>query len=445
MAKQDWTIRGNILVRNTLESIRENFGATSPLVGITVKVQVRSKVFSKWGTWATWAKVETNSNGFFSVTKRKGSDRRQFRIKILLDDEELRVKEGGSFSTNNDGFPLEVNSIDLTDKDWFEILDDKDTGTERRAGLHNLGNLTVTNGRTRRLCEIWNLYQKAIDTVSDFGSKFSFTEKVVIKYPMNIGAVSYANPANHHVYIANSYDNDTSFTDADSVLLHELMHIWAYHHSTGELGMAVQLAKHQNTHQGMRFSSGRENTTFVPFMEAFAEWASVKLIKEICNRTVLMDRSVYDEHPHYPLSRAHISATFSTSERNYENMDYTERGWYSLFNILCYKRLGSCNFNNPNTYAEPTGINNRSKRIALSFKDVLEVFLKNSSAGLNKILSKSEMNFDDFLSRAKKIHEILTSEKIEEIKTYLDPNSTVNPNAITVVKKGKIKAVSKPL
>ncbi|MEL6986344.1 MAG: hypothetical protein AAGK97_00800 [Bacteroidota bacterium] len=434
MAKQDWTIRGTLRVRNTIDIIRETFGEFSPLAGVTVKVQVRSKVLTGWGTWATWGKLETNSNGFFSITKRKGSDRRQFRFKILLDDEDLRVKEGGSFSTNNDGFPIEVHGLDLTDKDWFEIFDDKDTGTERKAGLHNLGNIDISAGRTRRLCEIWNLYQRAIDVMDDFGSRFKFKDKLVIKYPMNIGAISYANPVNHHVYISNSYDSDSRFVRASSVLLHELMHIWSYDYSKGEFGMAYQLAKHQDVHQGMRGdNSTRENTEFVPFMEGFAEWASIKLAREICNRNVIMDASVYDDGPHKPLSRAHISAPFRASERNYQNMDYSERGWYSFFNILCFKRLGHCDFNSNGTFAEPnlSGINLRSKRIALSFKDVLEVFLKNSSAGLNDVLKKTEMNFDSFLNRAKKIHDVLDDEKIDEIKTYLDPNSTTNPNDLS--------------
>jgi len=45
------------------------------------------------------------------------------------------------------------------------------------------------------------------------------------------------------------------------------MHQWAYDHSTGEDAMAWQLLKHGTTHQA------RENTTYVPFHEGFAEWS----------------------------------------------------------------------------------------------------------------------------------------------------------------------------
>jgi hypothetical protein len=426
MAKQTWKVEGRVEVRHTLPELQTIRGNTSPLKGITVRVQARSKVPFGWGTWASWGKVTTNDDGEFSVTKTKGSDRRQFRIKILFDDDRLRLKEGDetSVSFGGNGFPVDVN-LDLTDKDWFVIHDDSDSTPDgRRAGTHDLGALRAEPMRVRRLADMWVLVGLVLDDLDRMGSAFGLDRKQVMKFPMGIGngaasSASYSNPVNGTVYIKGDEFHART-------IIHELMHQWAYDRTRGEDGMAWQLAKHGTTH------AARENTTFVPFHEAFADWAPYELLRRISNHaltTFQEDNS--DSIPGRPYSRAYLGAALGPSERNLDNVDYTERGWRSLFTLLTWDTVDTLDFDVSGRYADDSGQPDfacRGLRTGLTFKQVLEAINTHSNIpGADRPWRNHELNVDDFLARAQRVHEQLTDAAVAGIKECLDPEATGSP------------------
>lgn len=425
-AAEQWTVTGKIKVAHLMPELKEAFGSSNGLAGIQVRLHARSNVLGAWGTWNSWGVVRTGADGGFRFSEEHGSDRRQFKIEILFDSDALRIKEGQetSIGLNNQGFPIDID-FDLTDKDWHLIHNDEDKGVQdgRKAGLTNLGDVMINRTVVKKHADIWFLYNKIFSKMNSFGNDFSFGKKITLKYPMGVGnnassSASYCNPLNNNIYLKEDHFNASTAT-------HELFHAWAYFHSTGEDGMVWQLAKHQTTHQA------RENTTFVAFHEGFAEWASYKVLEEITDGRLknFIQSSGFDK-PHFPLNRNFIGAALSSSERFLANVDCTERGWHSLFNILTYDALGSCNFNESSSTIFALRVENVScpnAALRYSLKQVLSVFMKNTNQGLNSELKREEMNFGSFLNRAKAILPGFTEEKMKQVKVYLDPNAKENP------------------
>src|SRR5690606_28315330 len=105
---------------------------------------------------------------------------------------------------------------------------------------------------------------------------------------------------------------------------HELMHLWAYQHSKGEMGLAWQLLLHGSTHDG------RQNRTWVAFHEAFAEWAGNLLYSEIYDRPATIYGDV-DAHTGTTLdNRAVPFSRRFLRERGIRwlaDLDHFEYGW----------------------------------------------------------------------------------------------------------------------
>jgi hypothetical protein len=420
---EKWTVKGRIVVDHVLPELTEMLGSRSAVGGITVKVSARSKIPLGWGTWNAWDTVTTGAGGQFAVTNEKGSDRRQFKVQILFDSSKLRIKEGQEtkFQLGSDGFPVDID-LDLTDKDWHEVYSDKDTDAERRAGVHDLGDILVSAAVVRKHADAWILYNKVIDLMESYGAEYIFKGRIVMKYPMSLSGSSwssYWNPLNGHGYIKE--DQFNAYT-----LLHELTHKWEYDHCTGESSMAWQLAKHGDTHQS------RENTTHVPFLETFADFGAVKILQEISGGKLknFLQGARYSKADH-PFSREYIGGNLSDQERNLANLDYTERGWYGLFSLLTFPYLDRIDVDR--SFTDVNGEDSRyaflslfsalsDLRLGYSFKDVLSVFLTNPGKNIDGVLKTQEMNFRDFLNRAGKILTGLDAEKIKRLKSMLNPS-----------------------
>jgi hypothetical protein len=194
--------------------------------------------------------------------------------------------------------------------------------------------------------------------------------------------------------------------------------------------MAWQLAKHGTTHQT------RENTTFVPCHEEFADRGAHRLLKEITGGKLLnFKEDVAWKYPDLPLSRSYVGAALATSERRLANVDFTERGWHSLFNILTIPYLDRCDFNRTITESDTefcflalfSTTSCPEVRTGYSFKDVLSVWLKHPGKGIDSFMGNGDLDFFHFLGRAGAILPEFEDEKIKMVKTCLDPNSTVNP------------------
>ena len=136
-----------------------------------------------------------------------------------------------------------------------------------------------------------------------------------------------------------------------------------------------------------------------------------------------------------PLSRSYVGAALAASERKLANVDFTERGWHSLFNILTLPYLDRCDFNRSLTeqdvefafYALFTSNSCPEVRLAYTLKEVLSVWLKYPGKGINSFMGNGDLDFFHFLARAGAILPGFEQEKIKLVKTCLNPNSTVNP------------------
>lgn len=422
---EQWTIKGRLVVDHLLPELVEMHGSRSALAGIQVKVSARSKVLTAWGTWNAWDTVITGTDGHFQVSKDKGSDRRQFKVQILFDSDMLRIKEGKQTSVEigADGFPIDVD-IDLTDKDWQEVFNDKDHDTERKAGVHDLGDIVVTDAVARKHGEIWIHYNAILDLFASFGPALAFKDKIVVKYPMSISpqaSASYWNPLNGHGYIKEDEFNTY-------VLTHELMHAVEYPICSGETSMVWQLIKHGTTHQE------RENTTYVPFLESFADFAAVKVLQAISDGKLqnFLEHAPYTR-PDHPFYRGYIGKILKDDERNLANLDYTERGWYGLFSVLTFAFLDRIDVDR--TFTDVNGEDDHyafeslfsaisDLKLGFTLQQLLSVFLARPSASVKAVISTDEMNFRDFLDRAGKILPGLDADTIRSVKSMLNPVGT---------------------
>ena len=428
---EKWTIKGRIVVDHLLPELSKAFGAREGVPKLVVRVSARSKVLSGWGWWNSWGQVTTKADGSFTVSENQGGDRRQFKVEVLFDSDRLRLKEGQETSIRLDGqgFPLDIE-FDLTDKDWFEVHDDENDGAPngRQAGVINLGDIAVTGAVAHRLADAWCLYGRVMDLLENYGPAYSVSKRITVKYPMGLAgnaaaSSSYSNPVNRAVYI-----KEGQFTSR--TLIHEFMHQWDYDHSTGEDAMAWQLAKHGSTHQA------RENTTFVPFREAFADWVAHRLLIEITGGEVRnFIEDVAWKYPELPLARTYVGAALADSEKKLANVDFTERGWHSLFNILTYPYLDRCDFNRSITDGDPefcfvaifSTQSNPEVRTGYSLQQVLSVWLKYPGKQIDQFMGNGDLDFFHFLARAGAILPDLEAEKIRVIKMCLNPNATENP------------------
>jgi hypothetical protein len=194
--------------------------------------------------------------------------------------------------------------------------------------------------------------------------------------------------------------------------------------------MAWQLLKHGDTHQS------RENTTYVPCLEGFAEWASAKALQEVTDRKLLnFEEDIYWKYPDLPLTRAYLAAAFGAEKPLLANVDYTERGWHSLFNVLTHPFLDKCDFNRPITPSDDeycfvavfSSTACPEVRLGYSLRDVLSIFLEHPAQGIDGPLKVGDLNFRDFLQRAGKVLGGLSEDRIKMVKSCLNPNATANP------------------
>jgi hypothetical protein len=270
MAKTTWTVKGKIAVAHQLAELIDKFDGESPLKGIEVKISAKAKVpIIGWGTWNSWGTVRTNSKGEFSISKSKNHDLRRFKIEVKFQDDDLAVRHEHATSS-------------LTKVKWYTIIEE--SSKEHKAGTVDFNQRTFKSGgkhdrgdfEARRHADIWVLYQMVIDHVAAMGSDFAFTTQVKVKYPHNgitgdAVEAPYANPTTKVIYIVKNSRGDYFNTDT---LLHELGHIYAYNHVSGEICLTEGLLMDGSTH-------GLVDDHCVAFHEGFAQYWSDKLREEL--------------------------------------------------------------------------------------------------------------------------------------------------------------------
>lgn len=418
LTKCTFTIRGILKVKHDrLGELEEKYGE-SALKNVKVKISAKKK---RRASWSKWGKTTTNLDdveGGFRLSKRKSCKDRYIRVQVKFQSDDLEIRHKRSSSS-------------ATKVKWYTVYESEG---KHEPGTIQLGELVFREGgendlgdfEARSHAELWVLYNKVFSKLRSMGSDLAFKDKVKVKYPHDSFVLpdareaSYANPVNHVIYIIKNsvYDDFSTGT-----LLHELMHIWAYQHTRGELGLALELIKNGTTH-------GTVDKTWVAFHEGFAEYAKDKL-KEI----------LFKKGSRLPYNRdaltwgIPIGASESSRDvlENLNDIQHNDEGWRSALHLLTTKNLYLYDFKEPNTGTMPTDTYIVKKSFVkkakcaqpnIAFSDVLGVFLSKSGY---KNITKKEMNVEDFFARASGIIEGFDEEVKEKYLKLLDPNRTVQP------------------
>ena len=446
MAKDRWTVKGHIKLKHNNQTISKNYPDIVPLKDLKVKVYAREKIAGIWGPYKSWGSTYTDKDGFFKITKDKDKSNRQFKIKVLFKDDELKIYPDNEGFINNiieklsatfgikgviteeiAELLMEQTSRLAYDVKWYTIYKEDKHDKDHKRGVVNLGDLVFGNGSEdlrNSIAEahalIWFIYKEVFNYIDKLEGKVGFNKKktIAIKYPHSLKVIekkenSYANPLNNVIFIIkNRYRDDL---DIDT-LIHELCHILTYQNSKGEDSMAWQLLIHGSTHDNVKKS-------FVAFYEGIAEKFSNIIIKDIFGEDSEIYGGVIDNGK--PFSRSFLSGVGVTK---LADVDKSEYAWISLINMLMIDKLAGYDFNTSGTYAAYTSMpKKRCTNPSLSFADILSIFQPKASAGYTKILHKNEMNLDDFLERVDAYFKLDIKDAFKQI---LDPKSNKNPSEL---------------
>ncbi|MFT7624070.1 MAG: hypothetical protein ACI9WU_003256 [Myxococcota bacterium] len=397
-----YTVRGTVQVDHALDTINTQWG-TSALANIQVKLYAKKKVWGIWATWGSWGTTTTDANGQFSITKSKSCDARRFKVKVKFDSDELEIRH-------------ETSTSSATKVTWYTILKETSGNHGSAAGTKDLGTFSFESGGDEALgdaeprdhADIWVLYQAAIAELASFGSDFEFTRQVKIKYPHDgiVGdsiEASYANPFTQVIYIISNTETDALTTNT---LLHELMHIWAYQHSTGESGLVLELLMDGSTHDA-------QEEPFVAFHEGFASYGN----------DMLQECLFGDDEPK-PFARPALADDFA----DLDEVTRRDDGVESALHLLTLENVHRYNFDttSSDTVTQKTlTMVGTCEDPTMTFKDVLSVFNADSGAGHSSSLDDSEMDIESFFERAADI-----VDGFDHADLYLDltdPTGTENP------------------
>ena len=306
--------------------------------------------------------------------------------------------------------------------EWITVHEDGGN-VSRDAGNIALGDQTfATNGGGElgdgtlvRHAETWHLYHRVFSLFNSMGPEFAFIGRVALKYPHDNPRIGdgieapYANPSNKIIYVIR---NATSDWFSIGTLLHELMHIWAYQHSRGELGMAWQLALHGDTH-------GYVAKPWVAFHEGFAEYAyhqvHRRLFRTLPNNVRLL-----------PYNRDHLRTDLDLGSVG--DVERHDEGWVSVLNMLTARRLHQYNFNTTGgNYVTRRFVRGACTSPEIGFDDVLSVFLPEEESGIRRVINVRNMTIRRFLDRAQRIIDGYTRVQERAHIDLADPVSTVQP------------------
>ncbi len=463
--KKTWVIKGNINVRHELPEVTAAFAATGPLHGILVKVSAKQKIAGVWTPWNAWDEATTDVNGNFEIKNEKSDNKRRFKIEVKFKNDELKIFGAHSalLRTVLGSMlalltPTKLTSIIfiqilrlvsrvLYKTEWHKIYEDENN-IEHSPGTVNLpssgeltfeenGALSLGEDEPRKHAQIWFVYKKTFKFLKDLGQEIPATRPVAIKFPhhnplfdlnlplgnitiSNVLEASYTDPANQIIYLVENSDHSEFLLD---VMIHELMHIWLFRHTRGELTLAWQNTVHGGVHHLP------EKHSYVSFHEGFAEWLSNQAQRQLFKVSAPTIYGALDDLG-VPLSREGLRAA---SLNSFEDAERNEFAWISLFNMMVTNNLHLFDFNGTSLYAEsiltPSPLFTCSSPF-ITTRDVLRAIPANTQRGLEENITKDEMNFDGFLKRAEAVIPSLSEVHTGLYKKLLDPGDTINPHDI---------------
>lgn len=372
-----------------------------------------------WGNWAPQTTVRTEHDGRFSATINKNCAPRQFMIKARFHDPELEIRHA---QAAQDPLRKKVK--------WYKVY--QESGSDSGQGDVNetltlrfsrAGDLALDDREPWYHAEIWSLYKTAIDQMASYGSRMEFEKQFAVKYPHNVNRNSYARPVNiPAVGLDVSYLVKNSGHDAGQdieIMLHELMHIWAYQHSIMEDQMAYHLVEEfaESVVGGDAPSThGMVDHSYVAWHEGFAEWAMEIVAKEISpNRS----------DTHEPWSTAALS---SAGASTFDEVDRLDDGWYAIFNLMHQPDVWEYDFS---TTADRLPRTESRSDIApfehcavgrLTFDELLAVIDRKNANDIHA----AEMDWRGFMTTVAQLSNGVSQEDIDAYGTMVDPGATMN-------------------
>ena len=308
MAKITWTIKGKLKVRTQFDELKSKRFADDngdiPLAGVKVRVSAKETKLDPTG-FDKWGEVTTKADGSFQFTISKDKSKRYFKVEVLFDGKDTIIYPGTLVGLpGNSGVEAGINA-NLFHVDWMLVRQDEEK-KDNPVDFHSLTFSGISgeqlNGRDeRRHADLWALAGIMRSELEKVGSGLGFqSQRIAIKYPhtdplVNDGdEIAYADPIRRIVFLVRngSIDNFEIQT-----VMHELMHVRNYAHSTGEENLAIQLLINGSTHDG------RQDETFTVFHEAAAEIFKSELYHQMFGKRALIYRDKNFEAERKPFTR----------------------------------------------------------------------------------------------------------------------------------------------
>ncbi len=450
MAKQTWTLKGRIMFEPQFPETREEYGEVVPLPNVRVKISAKESKLDP--TWNEWDTVRVGKEGRFSFTKKKDKTPRYFRVRVMFKDADLKLyapNDGllAQLSEKATGLSVVSDLVEdaleaalshtsrLTfDVDWFTVYQTQEKSKRKGPGVVDFGNLVFkkhgaherSSRIARRHADIWWLAKRITALLDEMGCGFTEKRPPAIIHPFQNKLISdkieasFANPKTDVIHlIENSRTDDF---DAGTVA-HEFMHLWAYQHSKGELGLAWQLLLHGSTHDGY------QKKPWVAYHEALAEFASNLMYSHIYNRPAQIYNHVDEDtdteldNRARPFSHAFLK---KTGIRSLRELDHYEYGWITLLTALVSNKLERLDPKVGEVWMDSRGSGTWTAGQLISrndvpgLADILSAMKAHPKKGYPDVLSKDEMERVAFLKRLKAISDRVSDERVTLINELLD-------------------------
>ncbi|HEX7296217.1 MAG TPA: hypothetical protein VF251_10720, partial [Pyrinomonadaceae bacterium] len=373
MAKITWTIKGKLKVRTQFDELKAKKFADDngdvPLAGVRVRVSAKETKLDPTG-FAKWGEVVTKEDGSFQFTISKDKSKRYFKVEVLFDSKDTIIYPGSFIALpGNSAVEAGMNAT-MFDVDWILVWQDEE---KKGPGVVDFRNLTFAgiageqlDGRDERChADLWALAGIMRSELEKVGNGLGFqSQRIAIKYPhsdplVNDGdEIAYADPIRRIVFLVRNGSRDDFEIQT---VMHEVMHVRNYAHSTGEENLAIQLLLNGSTHEG------RQDMTFTVFHEAAAEIFKSELYHQMFGKRALIYRDKDFEAERKPFTRPWLK---SQGIKTLKDLDHYEYGWMSVFNLLLCNKVEELDMNGAGPYAREKAATTSGPKAAIARKSV---------------------------------------------------------------------------
>lgn len=451
MSKIKWSVTGKLKVRTQFDEIRDTFGDGNgdvPLAGVRVRVSAKETKLDPTG-FDVWGETFTDSDGAFEVNAQKDKSKRFFRIEAKFENSSLRIypeHEGlldqlTKLTPDKSDVDKAIRALDgyALQAEWIKIWEDDEKKGPEATNFRNLtfaaiGGEGLDGHDNRRRADIWFLARTVMKQVESLGTDLGFDPKapLSIKYPHHNPLItvkeeqSYADPFFRTVFLIKNSQLDAFHLET---VMHEMMHIRNYDHSTSEIDLAVELLDSHDLHHGF------QDKTYAGFHEAAAEIWKTELYRQLFGDTLRADgtpykTTLYKTGPvaeRRPFTRTYLKNTTRVASLN--DIDHYEDGWISTFNLLLCRKVIDLDMNGTDQFAVATPVSGpriARKTVEFSFADLLKAF-NALPPEFPEVIDAEDMTLHKYFRRLGAVNPAFDDEMQRAYKRILDPQEKAQP------------------